>query len=86
MFRISGIAIQITKENCDELRAFYIRNSDNKNKTFSWGYYFGFDIHDQRFMFAKNPNTISPKWEQVNHKGIVTDVNEFFDYVLNNKR
>jgi hypothetical protein len=84
MFRISGIAIQINEHNREELMKF-VHQYDSKNKIFTNDYYCGFDILEQRFKFTKNINTISPKWPQVNIKGVTNDLNEFFNYVIKNK-
>ena len=76
MFYIDGLSILITSENRDVLKKFYCENSDIKNKSFDHGYYMGFSIHDKRFMFAKNKNSV---------REITVDTNEFFEYCLQNR-
>ena len=75
MFYIAGLAVLITSDNRDVLKKFYDENSDRKNTYFDHGYYIGFSIHDKRFMFAKNKNSV---------REITDDVDEFFRYCLKN--
>jgi len=74
MFFIHGYGIKITEDNCKELKTF-VHQFDDRNKSFSWGYYCGFDIYEKRFKFTKNPNTISSR-------GLVDNVQVFKDIVL----
>lgn len=67
MIYIYGFGIKITEENRSELKEFY-NKFENKNKGFTFGYYMGYSIYEQRFKFGKNPNTI---------KQIVDTLDEF---------
>jgi len=66
--KIAGKGILITWENRDELKSFYNQIEDI-NKSFTVGYYMGYDIYEKRFAFSNNKNTFT--------HGIVTTLEEF---------